>query len=137
MNAPIRVASPSTFVPPKRLAIGSGLVASAGAVTSFGAVCASSICAIPWVLAGIAGGSSFMAGLEWLTAYRTPLLVANGTMLAVGWFLYFRRLRMTNDCEHKNRAWFTLAMLGVATSLFGLAFLWDAFLEYPLMGIVS
>jgi mercuric ion transport protein len=102
-----------------------GLLALASLFTAASAIFAASCCVLPLVLGGLGASTGLFSVLEVLTDYRTTILVISGGLVAVAWFVYFRR--------HGARG--TALALAVATLFVGTAAAWDH-LEGPLLRIV-
>jgi mercuric ion transport protein len=103
----------------------SGLLAVFGLVTGVGAVFAASCCVLPLVLGGLGAGAGVFAVLGVLADYRTAILAFSEVLLAVAWFVYFRR----------RGARSTAAALALASVLVVTAASWGL-IEPPLLKIV-
>jgi mercuric ion transport protein len=102
-----------------------GLLAALGIVTGAGAIFAASCCVLPLVLGGLGAGAGLFAVLEVLADYRTPILIVGAGLVAVAWFVYFRR----------RGAKSTAAVLAIASVLVITAASWNL-IEPPLLKIV-
>jgi mercuric ion transport protein len=103
----------------------SGLLVVASLLTGAGAIFAASCCVLPLVLGGLGAGAGLFSALEILADYRVTLLVFSAGLVAIAWFVYFRR----------RGARTTALALTVATLFVGTAAAWD-YLEGPLLRIV-
>jgi mercuric ion transport protein len=103
----------------------SGLLVVASLFTGAGAIVAASCCVLPLVLGGLGAGAGLFSALEILADHRIAILVLSAALVAIAWFVYFRR--------RGGRS--TALALIVATLLVGTAAAWGH-LEGPLLRIV-
>ena len=105
---------------------GVGMLASAGALLS-----AAACCVLPLVLVAVGLGAG---GLPWFVPYHLPLTIAAFLIVAFGWFLHVRQLRIcsADGCEKPARSSVARLTLLIATAMIVLSALWG-FIEQPLM----
>jgi mercuric ion transport protein len=102
-----------------------GWMAAAGLATGSGAVLAASCCVLPLVLSSLGAGAGLFSTLEVLADYQKSILSFSACLIAVAWFVYFRR----------RGAKSTAVALAAASLLVVTAASWDT-LERPLLKIV-
>lgn len=105
---------------------GVGILASAAALLS-----AAACCVLPLALVAVGLGAG---GLAWFVPYHLPLTIAAFAIVALGWFLHLRQLRIcsADGCEKPARSSATRLILSIATAMIVLSALWG-FIEQPLM----
>ncbi|MCP4563888.1 MAG: mercury transporter MerT [Bosea sp.] len=132
-------AAPVADDPTPSVRAADGLLGVVGIVTGLGAIAASSCCVVPLTLAFLGAGAGIFGALEALVSWRTPLLVASGVGVAVGWFAWWQRRRATCEpgsaCAARPRSRASLSLLFLATLIVVTAISWD-YLEPSLLKLV-
>ncbi len=89
--------------------------AALGLVAGLGAVVASSCCVIPLALAALGAGASVLGGLEWVAAWRVPLLSISALAILGGWGSWRTKRPIAcvsgAGCATPQRSCATLALL--------------------------
>ncbi|MGJ0508871.1 MAG: mercury transporter MerT [Methylocystis sp.] len=86
-----------------------------GLITGFGAVVASSCCAIPLGLAALGAGAGVLGGLEAVAEWRAPLLLVSAMAIVGGWGACWLKRAVAcafgESCASPQRSRATLALL--------------------------
>ncbi len=109
--------------PSAETAVGwAAITAAAGAVIAWAACC---VVPMSLALAGVGLG-----GFSWIAGQRSWLTWAAFGVVALGWFLTWRRARMcrvAGACAPPSRL--SIGLLGAGTLLIGLALVWQPMIE--------
>ena len=113
--------------------IPTGWVGGLGAAFGFGALVASSCCAVPIALAGLGAGVAVFGGMEFLAEWRLYLLGAASLALLSSWISYFRcraaAYHIGSACSAGAPTKRTAALLTIGTLFVALSLAWDAVIE--------
>jgi mercuric ion transport protein len=89
--------------------------AALGLAAGFGAVVASSCCAIPLGLAALGAGAGVLGGLEAIAEWRTPFLLTSALAIIGGWGAWWLKrpvaCALGENCASPQRSRATLALL--------------------------
>ncbi|MGD9631888.1 MULTISPECIES: mercuric transporter MerT family protein [unclassified Afipia] len=118
-----------------------GILAGTGAVVGFGALIASSCCALPIVLAGLGVTGAAFSGLVFLADIRPLLLGGAAVMLALGWAFVFWRRRspacsVIGTCLVPATSARAVTLLCIGSFIVGLALVWDPYVELSLVKLL-
>lgn len=102
-----------------------GWLSILGLASGTAAILAASCCVLPLVLGGLGLGAWLLSSLEVLADYQKPILFSGIGLIAVAWFVYFRRGGVKG----------TVVVLAVASGLVMTAASWGV-LERPLLKMV-
>jgi mercuric ion transport protein len=131
--------TPPTEPPIRTPGAAKNALALLGIATGIGAIAASSCCVVPLVLATLGAGAGVFGTLDALVPWRVPLLVVGGTGVAVGWFAWWRKRRVScevgSTCATPSGSRTALALLLLASLIVATAIGWD-FLEPALLELM-
>jgi mercuric ion transport protein len=118
----------------------SGWLAGLGTIAGFGALAASSCCALPLVLAGLGAGSAVFSGLEVLANWRPLLLGGAVVIVLAAWVLLFRRrsvaCNIDGSCSAYAASKSARVLLSLGPVFVVLSVVWDPYIEPFLLKLV-
>jgi mercuric ion transport protein len=117
-----------------------GWLAGLGAVAGFGALAASSCCALPLALGGLGAGSAVFGGLEVFADWRPLLLGMAVVVVLTAWILVFRRrsaaCNVEGSCSSYSASKSAQVLLSLGTIFVVLSVAWDPYIELFLLKLV-
>jgi mercuric ion transport protein len=118
----------SAAAPPRPMPAAPKWFAALGLVAGFGAVVASSCCAIPLGLAALGAGASVLGGFESVAAWRVPFLTVSALAIIGGWTAWRLKCPVACvsglSCASPARSSATLALLLCASAIVFVAASW-------------